>query len=103
MQGNIMDSMLHPKGVLGAGGIQPDKKPPRSQAFSTGSAFSQMKTGAFFKMVDSPFKASIMNAYDKMQAKQISGTVYGGGAVNNGHSFNRLGSGGPGMLNPNYY
>jgi len=66
MQGNIMDSMLHPKGVLGAGGIQLDKKPPRSQAFSTGSAFSHMKTGAFFKMVDSPFKASIMNAYDKM-------------------------------------
>lgn len=62
-----MDSMLNGKGILG--GIGGDKKPPRSQAVSTGSIYSQMKPGAFFKMMDSPFNKSIMNAYDKMQAK----------------------------------
>jgi hypothetical protein len=28
-----------------------------------------MRAGTFFKMVDSPFKMSIMNAYDKMQTR----------------------------------
>ena len=60
MQGSIMDSITS--------GFDTIKKPvgPRSQAISTGSMLSQMKVGTFFKMVDSPFKASLMVAYDRL-------------------------------------
>ena len=59
--------------------------PPRSQACSTGSMFSQMRAGTFFKMVDSPFKMSLMSAYDKMAAKG-TGSVIGAntGSIING-------------------
>lgn len=43
-----------------------NKKAPRSTAFSTKSVFSTMRPGAFFKVVDSPFKISLMSTYDKM-------------------------------------
>ena len=58
---------------------------PRSQACSTGSMFSQMRAGTFFKMVDSPFKMSLMSAYDKMGAKG-TGSVIGAntGSIING-------------------
>jgi hypothetical protein len=41
----------------------------KSMALSNGSVFSTMRTGTFFKMVESPFKFSMMNAYGKMQTK----------------------------------
>lgn len=41
----------------------------KSMAFSSNSVFSTMRTGTFFKMVDSPFKFSMMSAYEKMQEK----------------------------------
>ena len=58
---------------------------PRSQACSTGSMFSQMRAGTFFKMVDSPFKMSLMSAYDKMGGKG-TGSVIGAhtGSIING-------------------
>ncbi len=56
----------------------------RSQAFSTGSMFSQMRAGTFFKMVDSPFKMSIINAYDKLQNKATNSPVGGGSLANSG-------------------
>ena len=43
--------------------------PKSMAAMSTGSMFSQMRPGAFFKMVESPFKMQMMNAYEKMQSK----------------------------------
>ncbi len=48
---------------------EPKKNAARSQAISTGSMFSQMKGGLFFKMVESPFKMQMMNAYEKLQDK----------------------------------
>ncbi len=39
--------------------------------------FSQMRAGTFFKMVDSPFKMSLMSAYDKMGGKG-TGSIVGG-------------------------
>jgi len=50
-----------------------NKKPsaPRSMALSSNSVFSTMRTGTFFKMVESPFKFSMMNAYEKMQTKGL--------------------------------
>jgi hypothetical protein len=47
--------------------------------------FSQMRAGTFFKMVDSPFKMSLMSAYDKMAAKG-TGSVIGAntGSIING-------------------
>ena len=44
-----------------------NKKPgvAKSVALSNMSAFSTMRTGTFFKVVDSPFKFSLMSAYDK--------------------------------------
>ena len=53
----------------------------RSQAFSTKSVFSNMNRGMFFKIVDSPFKSSMINAYEKIQNKNgggVGGTVYNG-------------------------
>jgi hypothetical protein len=41
-----------------------------------------MKTGSFFKMMDSPFKMSIMNAYDKLQNK-VNGAGAGAGIMSN--------------------
>lgn len=51
-----------------------NKKPtaPRSMALSNNSVFSTMRTGTFFKMVDSPFKHSLMGAYEKMGTKMMS-------------------------------
>jgi hypothetical protein len=47
--------------------------------------FSQMRAGTFFKMVDSPFKMSLISAYDKMAAKG-NGSVIGAntGSIING-------------------
>lgn len=60
-----------------------NKKPPqaKSMAISNSSVFSTMRAGTFFKMVDSPFKFSMMNAYEKMQSKGVmsQSTLNGGG------------------------
>jgi hypothetical protein len=43
-----------------------------------------MRAGTFFKMVDSPFKMSIINAYDKLQNKATNSTAGGGSLANAG-------------------
>jgi hypothetical protein len=55
MQGSIMTSIFSD--------ITQKKNHPKSMAFSQTSAFSTMKAGTFFKMVDSPFKINMMHAY----------------------------------------
>ncbi len=46
---------------------------PKSMALSNHSVFSTMRTGTFFKMVDSPFKHSMMTAYEKLNTKGLVG------------------------------
>lgn len=65
MPGSIVDSILDGVGT---------RKAPRSQAMSTGSMFSQMRAGSFFKMMDSPLKLTMMNAMEK---QMTGGTVVG--------------------------
>lgn len=44
-----------------------EKKGSKSVAFSTKSSLSSMRPGAFFKVVDSPFKLNMMQCLEKMQ------------------------------------
>ena len=64
MQGSIMGQIFDE--------ITQKKSQAKSMAISNTSAFSTMKTGAFFKMVNSPFKINMMHAYEKMQTKNLN-------------------------------
>lgn len=57
LQGSIMNSIF----------TEIDhKKAAKSVAHSNRSVFSSMRPGAFFKVVDSPFKFGMMSCYDRM-------------------------------------
>eukprot|EP00347_Sterkiella_histriomuscorum_P000220 403376721 len=71
MSGSIMDAIFHD-----LSGQKPGIA--KSMALSNTSAFSTMRAGQFFKMVDSPFKTSMLNAYEKIQTKVAQSQMNGG-------------------------
>ncbi|CDW78714.1 UNKNOWN [Stylonychia lemnae] len=75
--GSIMDSIL--EDVI-------NKKPSvaKSVALSNMSSFSTMRTGTFFKMVDSPFKFSLMSSFNKNDQKAPQSTINGIGQTTSG-------------------